>query len=85
MQTVRVYTTDYCGYCRRAKALLDKKGIPYQEIDCTNDPQTRQWLVERSGMRTVPQIFFGDVPIGGFDELYELERAGELDRMVATP
>jgi glutaredoxin 3 len=68
---VRVYTTIYCGYCRRAKALLKQKGIPFQEIDCTLDLKTRRWLVEQTGRRTVPQIFFDEEPVGGYEELVE--------------
>jgi glutaredoxin 3 len=80
---VVVYTTTYCGYCLAAKRLLRLRGIEFAEIDCTRDPATRGLLVERTGQRTVPQIFFGDVPIGGFDELAALDRSGELARIVA--
>ena len=79
---IRIYTTTYCGYCHAAKALLRKKGIPFEEIDCTDDPDTRRRLVEQTGRRTVPQIFVGEVPIGGCDDLRALERAGRLDDIV---
>jgi len=82
---IRIYTTTYCPYCVRAKQLLDKKGLSYQEIDVTNKPDLRQELVQMSGGRqTVPQIFFGDRHIGGCDDLYELERTGELDKLIAN-
>jgi len=82
---VRVYTTNYCGYCRRAKALLASRGIPFQEIDVTNDDQARDELVERAeGRRTVPVIFFGEKPIGGYDELAYLDRKGELTPALAA-
>lgn len=80
---VKVYTTTYCAYCIRAKWLLDKRGIAYDEIDVTNDSETRRWLVEvTGGRRTVPVIFIGDSPIGGSDELHALDRAGELMKRV---
>ncbi|HEX8951497.1 MAG TPA: glutaredoxin 3 [Polyangia bacterium] len=80
---VRIYTTTYCGYCRAAKALLAQRGAAFREIDCTDDAATRQWLVERTGQRTVPQIFIGDVPVGGFSELSGLDRAGRLSAILA--
>jgi glutaredoxin 3 len=79
---VRIYTTTYCGYCDAAKSLLEKKGVAFEEIDCTSDPATRRWLVERTGRRTVPQIFIRDQAIGGYDELRALDRAGKLDPML---
>jgi len=82
---IQIYTTTYCPYCVRAKQLLDKKGLSYQEIDVTNAPEQRQELVRITGGRqTVPQIFFEDHHIGGCDDLYELDRTGELDKMIAT-
>jgi len=63
--------------------LLKAKGIPFQEIDVTRDPALRQEVVQRSGRRTVPQIFIGDEPIGGFTELRALEQSGELDEKLA--
>lgn len=86
MQPVRVYTTTYCPYCHSAKALLDRKGVPYEEIDVTDDDAAREKLVETTGMRTVPQIFVGETHVGGFTDLDALERAGELDPLLqATP
>ena len=79
---VRIYTTTYCGYCYAAKSLLKKKGVAFEEIDCTRDPEVRRWLVERTGRRTVPQIFIHEQSIGGYDELRALEREGRLDSML---
>ena len=82
---VTVYTTDYCPYCVRAKALLDRKGVPYDEVDVSHDDERRAWLVQATGRKTVPQIFIDGRAIGGCDDLYALDRAGELDRRLATP
>jgi glutaredoxin 3 len=84
---VVVYVTTYCPYCDRAKNLLKKKGIAYQSVDVTGDDAKRAWLVQASGgRRTVPQIFIDGKPVGGSDELHALDRAGELDKMMAkTP
>jgi len=84
MATVQVYVTDYCPYCTRAKALLDKRGIPYEEIDVSNDDAKRAWLVKATGRRTVPQIFIGGEPVGGSDELHELDRRGDLQKKLAA-
>jgi len=86
MAAVQVYVTDFCAYCVRAKALLRKRGIPYEEIDVSNDDEKRAWLVKATGRRTVPQIFIHGQAIGGSDELHELDRNGELKKMLApTP
>jgi glutaredoxin 3 len=79
-----MYSTLICPYCIRAKVLLKGRGIPYEEIDVTGDPEARAWLVKTTGRRTVPQIFIDDQPIGGFDELRELDRSGELSKRVAA-
>jgi glutaredoxin 3 len=80
---VRVYTTRICPYCDRAKALLKKRGVPYEEVDVSSDPEKRAWLVGASGgRRTVPQIFIDDAPIGGSDELHALDRSGELEKLL---
>ena len=85
MQQVVLYTTPICGYCARAKALLDSKGISYTEINVMLNPDKRAEMEERShGGRTVPQIFIGDVHIGGSDDLYALERAGKLGALLAA-
>jgi glutaredoxin 3 len=80
---VRIYTTNYCGYCHAAKALLQQRGVAFEEIDCSSDPATRKWLIEQTGQRTVPQIFIGGVPVGGFSELSGLDRAGKLRAILA--
>ena len=78
MQRVTVYTTDSCGYCVQAKSLLKKRSIPFEEVNVQNDQEKRAWLVKTTGRRTVPQIFIGDDPIGGSDELHALDKSGEL-------
>lgn len=83
MKEVRVYSTLVCPYCIRAKLLLAERGIAYEEIDVTLDHDKRRWLVERTGRRTVPQIFVGDESIGGFEELRALDRSGELSRKLS--
>ena len=74
-----MYRTPFCPYCIRANALLTSKSVPFEEVDVSYDWDKRNWLVETTGQRTVPQIFINDDPIGGCDELYALERKGELD------
>jgi glutaredoxin 3 len=82
---VRIYTTDACGYCVRAKGLLESKGVSYEEIHFPrSDVEARMRLVELTGRYTVPQILIGDRPIGGWEDLRALERAGELDRLLAA-
>lgn len=84
MKTVEIYTTPICGYCMRAKRLLDQKGVAFTEFDVMGNPEQRAEMVQRSGGgRTVPQIFIDGTPIGGCDELHALERAGKLDSMLA--
>lgn len=84
MKPVQIYTTPICPYCVRAKSLLAKKGVELQEIDVLMDPAARDEMLARSGgARTVPQIFIGDTHVGGCDDLYALEKAGELDPLLA--
>ena len=85
MESVKVYTTRVCAYCSQAKSLLKKRSIPYEEIDVSNDDDKRAWLVSVTGRRTVPQIFIGDDPIGGSDELHALDRSGELAKRLKLP
>lgn len=80
---VRIYVTNYCGYCRAAKALLSSRGVAFEEIDCTDDAATRRWLVEQTGQRTVPQVFIAGVPVGGYSDLAALDRAGKLAPILA--
>jgi glutaredoxin 3 len=84
MAPVLIYTTRYCPYCHSAKALLEKKGAAFTEIDVSGDRGGRQRMIERaSGRTTVPQIFIGATHVGGCDELYELDEAGRLDPLLA--
>jgi glutaredoxin 3 len=82
---VEVYTTSFCPFCTRAKSLLKSKGVPFIEIDVTEDAELRQKMVELSGgRRTVPEIFINDKIVGGYEELKALDDAGELDPMLAA-
>ena len=81
---VTVYSSPFCGYCGAAKRLLDRKGVPYVEIDVMFDADRRTEMVARSGRQTVPQVFIGDRHIGGFDDLYALNKRGELDKLLAA-
>jgi glutaredoxin 3 len=76
---VTVYTKRNCPYCVRAKALLTKKSVAYEEISVEGNDDLRSWLVERSGQMTVPQIFVGERPLGGFSDIDALDREGRLD------
>jgi glutaredoxin 3 len=82
MARVEVYTTQYCPYCVQAKRLLKARGIAFEEIDVGADDALRAQVVERSGRRTVPQIFIDGKSIGGFDELSVLDASGELAALV---
>jgi len=84
MSKVTVYTTDFCGYCVRAKGLLDKRGIAYEEVSLEGDHKRRAELVAKTNFRTVPMIFIGEEFIGGSDELHRLDRSGKLAEMVAA-
>lgn len=80
MAVVELYTTMFCPYCARARALLERKGVPYSEIDILEEPERRSEMIRRAGGRTsVPQIFINGEHVGGSDELVTLERAGKLD------
>lgn len=84
MKPVRLYTTPICPYCVRAKSLLTKKGVAFEEIDIFMDEAARtQMQTDSGGARTVPQIFIGDTHVGGCDELHALEKAGKLDALLA--
>jgi len=85
MARIEVYTTPMCPYCVAAKRLLSERGIDYDEIDVAEDDTLRAEIVQRSGRRTVPQIFIDGRSIGGFEELRALDEAGELDAMRAKP
>ena len=80
---VRIYTTAWCGYCVRAKALLDGRGIPYEEVSLDDDPHFRRTLLDLTGGWTVPQILIDGRPVGGYAELWQLDRSGRLDELAA--
>ncbi len=82
MAEVLIYTTGFCPYCLRAKRLLGAKGVAYEEVDVTFDPELREKMIAESGNRTVPQIFIDGVSIGGCEELEGLEGRGELDALL---
>ena len=83
MQPVTIYTTAWCPYCSAAKSLLKEKGATFQEIDVERVQGARGTMVEKAGGRTsVPQIFIGGTHVGGCDDLYTLDRAGKLDRLL---
>ncbi len=85
MAKIEIYTTDFCPYCSQAKMLLDRKGASYEEIHAPNGSEARRQAIARSGGRsTVPQIFIDGRPVGGFDDLYALDRAGGLDGLLAA-
>ena len=85
MVSVTLYTTALCGYCARAKALLERKGVEFEEIDISMVPGAREEMLRRAnGRRTVPQIFIGDTHVGGSDELHALDREGKLDPLLAA-
>ena len=84
MSDIRLYTTEPCGFCRQAKALLDARGYEYEIIDLAKDPQGREALAERTGRMTFPQITVGDRTVGGFHELLAAHRAGMLEQALAA-
>lgn len=85
MAQVTIYTRDFCGYCASAKSLLTQKGVDYIEHDATYSPELRQQMIQRAnGRSTFPQIFIGDIHVGGCDDLYELDRNGKLDPLLAA-
>jgi glutaredoxin 3 len=84
MARIRVYSTRWCGYCVRAKTLLESRGIEYEEISLDNDPAFRQKLFDLTGGWTVPQILIDGRPIGGYTELWRLDRDGRLDDELAA-
>ena len=82
MSNIVVYATEFCPYCRRARALLDSKGARYTVLDVGQDSSLWNELAERTGRDTVPQIFIGDRHVGGCDDLFVLERRGELEPLL---
>jgi glutaredoxin 3 len=85
MAEVTIYTKPYCPYCIRAVSLLEKKGVAFQEIEASSDPEKRQEMVQRAnGRATFPQIFIGERHIGGCDDMMALEYDGKLDALLAA-
>ena len=81
---ITLYTTEPCGFCRQAKALLGARGVTYDEVNLARDPEGRAALVELTGQMTFPQVIVGDRPIGGFRELLEADRDGTLESLLAA-
>jgi glutaredoxin 3 len=79
---IKIYLTGWCPYCQRAKQLLGQKALAFTEIDVEDDPASRTEMIARSGRRSVPQIFIGARHVGGCDDLFALDRSGELDRLI---
>jgi glutaredoxin 3 len=79
-----MYASPFCGYCAAAKRLLAGKGVEYTEIDVVAEPEQRAVMMERSGRRTVPQIFIGEKHVGGYDDLKALDSSGELDDLLSS-
>lgn len=85
MKSVEIYTSPLCGYCHAAKRLLNEKGVKFEEVDVISHANRKAEMIKRAnGGRTVPQIFIGDMHVGGYDDLYALERAGKLDGLLAA-
>jgi glutaredoxin 3 len=82
MSEIIIYTTRICPYCVMAKRLLNKKGVSYREIDVETTPGLREEMMAKTQRRTVPQIYIGDLHVGGFDELYALEQQKKLDELL---
>jgi glutaredoxin 3 len=85
MKPVEIYTSPLCGFCHAAKRLLTQKGVSFSEVDVLAHPDRKPEMIKRAnGGRTVPQIFVGDVHVGGCDDLFALDRAGKLDALLAV-
>ncbi|NTE88179.1 glutaredoxin 3 [Agrobacterium rubi] len=84
MSSVTIYTRDFCGFCARAKSLLDSKGVDFTEYNATTNPDYRQEMIDKSGRNTFPQIFIGENHVGGCDDLHALDRDGKLDALLAA-
>jgi glutaredoxin 3 len=85
MPHIEIYTTRTCPYCHLALALLRRRKLAFVEIDVSGDRERRAWLQKASGRDTVPQIFIGGTPVGGYDDLSELEASGKLEALLAQP
>jgi glutaredoxin 3 len=84
MPEIIIYTAKLCPYCTMAKKIFNKKGAPFIEINVDSEPGLRQEMIQKTQRRTVPQIFIGDMHVGGFDDLYRLETSNELDPLLAV-
>jgi glutaredoxin 3 len=84
MAKITLYTTDFCPYCVRAKQLLEKRELAFEEVNLARDPDGRAKLVELTGMMTFPQILIDEQPIGGFDQLHAADRSGKLAELLAA-
>jgi len=85
MKPIEIYLRSWCPYCIAARTLLDRKGAPYTVVDIEREPERRREMIDRAGGRTtVPQIFVGESHVGGYDDLAALDRAGELDPLIAA-
>lgn len=82
MPLVEIYTRDFCGYCVRAKRLLEQKGVEFVEYNASKEPQRREEMVTRSGRRTFPQVFVRDIHVGGSDDLAAADRSGKLEHLL---
>ena len=83
--SIKIYTKSYCGFCYAAKNLLTKRGLDYEEIEVTHDAVKEKEMRELSGRRTVPQIFIDGKSIGGYDDLLEMDRQGQLEDVQRVP
>ncbi|MGL4296619.1 MAG: glutaredoxin 3 [Aestuariivirga sp.] len=81
---ITIYTTPYCPYCHAAKALLNRKGAAFEEIDVQDPALRQQMMLRANGRRTVPQIFIGEIHVGGSDDIHELDRRGGLDSLLVS-
>ncbi|MFZ5442726.1 MAG: glutaredoxin 3 [Myxococcota bacterium] len=79
MKDVTIYTTNYCPWCRQAEKFLESKGVPFKNVDVTDDPAMREKLVELTGQKTVPQIFVGTESIGGYSDMMALHHKGQFE------
>lgn len=84
MSSILIYTSAWCPYCIRAKALLDRKGVAYEEISVDGEPGVRAEMASKAGRTSVPQIWIDQTHVGGCDDLYALERAGKLDTLLSA-
>jgi glutaredoxin 3 len=85
MPKIEIYTQAFCGYCHRAKRILDQKGVAYEEFDVMMEPTRRREMIQRAeGRSTTPQVFIDGKPIGGCDDLTALAASGELDRLLGA-